>query len=52
MRYKLKTDLGMKENEIIITLKDLKYMNDRLKRDNKINGFIFGFEKVEKRKDK
>jgi len=47
MRYKIKKDMYMKEKEIIITLEDLKYMNDRLKKDKGISGFVFGFEKVE-----
>ena len=45
MRYKLKEDIGMREREIIISLEDLKYMNEKIKQDKRINGFIFGFEK-------
>ena len=47
MRYKLKKDnIKLKEKDILITLEDLKYMNEAIKKDNNINGFIFGFEKL------
>lgn len=48
MRYKLKNDLGMREIEVLITLEDLSYMNNKLNEDKRTNGFIFGLEKVER----
>ncbi len=46
MRYKLKHKFSMREKEILITIEDLKYMNECVKKGNCLNGFIFGFEKV------
>jgi len=47
MKYKLKNQMNIKEKrEIIVSLKDLEYMNNELKKDNRINGFVFGFEKI------
>ena len=45
-RYKLKKKLYLKEKEIMITLKDLEDMNKEVKKNNKIRGFIFGFEEI------
>ena len=46
-KYKLKHYSRLRENQIFISLDDLRDMNNAVKKDNKVNGFFYGFEEIE-----
>ena len=45
-KYKLKHYSKLRENQIKISLDDLRDMNDAVMKDKEINGFLYGFEEI------
>ena len=45
-KYKLKHYSKLRENQIKISLDDLRDMNDAVKKNKDINGFFYGFEEI------
>ena len=43
-KYRLKHYSGLKVNQIKISLDDLRDMNDAVKQDKDISGFLYAFE--------
>ena len=44
--YRLKHYSGLRENQIRISLEDLRDMNNAVKKDKEIKGFLYAFEEI------
>ena len=45
-KYKLKHYSRLRENQIFISLDDLRDMNNAIKEDDRVSGFYYGFEEI------
>ena len=45
-KYKLKHYSKLKENQILISLDDLRDMNDAVNKNKDVSGFFYGFEEI------